>query len=158
MKSAEVSFREYSKVQRGVSSRAETHIPAPSGHTDSISAIKKVIFLIFNIFNFICSMAILNGYLWQHISEWGYQENPALSYLMILPTKGLHITFSCYISLSYQDVQLFLPDFLVQHKSQGVVPPYSLTFQLYSLKILHRSLTIRYYLRPRLHHLLHSRQ
>ena len=49
MKSAEVSFREYSKVQRGVSSRAETHIPAPSGHTDSISAIKKVIFLIFNI-------------------------------------------------------------------------------------------------------------
>ena len=51
MKSAEVSFREYSKVQRGVSSRAETHIPAPSGHTDSISAIKKVIFLIINIFS-----------------------------------------------------------------------------------------------------------
>ena len=51
MKSAEVSFREYSKVQRGVSSHAETHIPAPSGHTDSISAIKKVIFLIFNIFS-----------------------------------------------------------------------------------------------------------
>ena len=51
MKSAEVSFREYSKVQRGVSSRAETHFPAPSGHTDSISAIKKVIFLIFNIFS-----------------------------------------------------------------------------------------------------------
>ena len=51
MKSTEVSFREYSKVRRGVSSRAETHIPAPSGHTDSISAIKKVIFLIFNIFS-----------------------------------------------------------------------------------------------------------
>lgn len=50
MKSAEVSFREYSKVQREVNSRAETHIPAPSGHTDSISTIKKVIFLIFNIF------------------------------------------------------------------------------------------------------------
>ena len=117
MKSAEVSFREYSKVQRGVSSRAETHIPAPSGHTDSISAIKKAIFLIFNIFNFTCCLTILNGSLWQHISEWGYQENPALSYLMTLPTKGLHITFSCYISLSYQDVQLLLPNFLVQHKS-----------------------------------------
>ena len=51
MKSAEVSFREYSKVQRGVSSRAETHIPAPSGHTDSISSIKKAIFLIFNTFS-----------------------------------------------------------------------------------------------------------
>ena len=158
MKSAEVSFREYSKVQRGVSSRAETHIPAPSGHTDSISAIKKVIFLIFNTINFTCCLTILNGSLWQHISEWGYQENPALSYLMTLPTKGLHISFSCYISLSYQDVQLLLPNFLVQHKSQGVVPPYSLTFQLYSLKILHRSLTIRYYLRPLLHHLPHTRQ
>ena len=36
---------------------------------------------------------------------------------MTLPTKGLHISFSCYISLSYQDVQLLLPNFLVQLKS-----------------------------------------